>query len=266
MLTGFFTVCAVREHVDGDSSLIDAVVPIARGNELADGARLEPEYKRLKDSESNEDSKKEGLRVILHGGKNKDDGNKKQRAIIDFLCRRDNKKSERHVRRDGEKHGDEKDDKSKADDDKKEKDGDKKGGDDDNKHADWEKLRRSDDGKGGELEFLSYHTTEEYGTLRMNWYTKYACENSTGDDNGGSSAPRGGWGFFSWFFLLLLLGIIAYFGFFAWVNYSKYGAHGWDLLPHSDTIRDIPYIMADWGRKVVSTFTGGPSRGGYSAV
>lgn len=50
------------------------------------------------------------------------------------------------------------------------------------------------------------------------------------------------------------------------MNYSRYGARGWDLLPHGDTIRDIPYLMKDWGRRVFSTVQGAGSRGGYSAV
>lgn len=41
----------------------------------------------------------------------------------------------------------------------------------------------------------------------------------------------------------------------------------WDLLPHSDTIRDIPYLLKDWARRVIGTLQGRSSgRGGYSAV
>lgn len=40
----------------------------------------------------------------------------------------------------------------------------------------------------------------------------------------------------------------------------------WDLLPHSDTIRDLPYLLKDFVRRVISTVQGGGSRGGYSAV
>lgn len=64
----------------------------------------------------------------------------------------------------------------------------------------------------------------------------------------------------------LFLGIAAYLIFGSWLNYNRYGARGWDLLPHGDTIRDIPYLFKDWSRKVVETVTGGSTRGGYSAV
>ena len=64
----------------------------------------------------------------------------------------------------------------------------------------------------------------------------------------------------------LFLTIAAYLIFGSWLNYNRYGARGWDLLPHGDTIRDIPYIMSDWGRRVMNTVQGGGSRGGYSAV
>lgn len=56
-----------------------------------------------------------------------------------------------------------------------------------------------------------------------------------------------------------------YLVFGAWLNYNRYGARGWDLLPHGDTIRDIPYILKDWGRRVLGMVQGG-GRGGYSAV
>lgn len=62
------------------------------------------------------------------------------------------------------------------------------------------------------------------------------------------------------------LGIAAYLIFGSWLNYNRYGARGWDLLPHGDTIRDVPYLFRDWSRKVVETVQGGRSRGGYSAV
>lgn len=58
----------------------------------------------------------------------------------------------------------------------------------------------------------------------------------------------------------------AYLIFGSWLNYNRYGARGWDLLPHGDTIRDVPYLLKDWTRRVLNTIQGGGSRGGYSAV
>ena len=62
------------------------------------------------------------------------------------------------------------------------------------------------------------------------------------------------------------LGTASYLIFGSWLNYNRYGARGWDLLPHGDTIRDVPYLLKDWGRRVVDTVQGGGARGGYSAV
>jgi autophagy-related protein 27 len=64
----------------------------------------------------------------------------------------------------------------------------------------------------------------------------------------------------------IFLGTAAYLIFGSWLNYNRYGARGWDLLPHGDTIRDIPYLLKDWTRRVLNTVQGSGSRGGYSAV
>jgi hypothetical protein len=64
----------------------------------------------------------------------------------------------------------------------------------------------------------------------------------------------------------LFLCVAAYLIFGSWLNYNRYGARGWDLLPHGDTLRDIPYIFHDWLRRVINTLQGSGSRGGYSAV
>lgn len=68
------------------------------------------------------------------------------------------------------------------------------------------------------------------------------------------------------FYPSLFLGIAAYLIFGSWLNYNRYGARGWDLLPHGDTIRDVPYIAKDFGRKIFQTVQGSGSRGGYAAV
>lgn len=62
------------------------------------------------------------------------------------------------------------------------------------------------------------------------------------------------------------LSTATYLIFGSWLNYNRYGARGWDLLPHGDTIRDVPYLLKDWSRRVVSSVQGGGSRGGYAAV
>jgi hypothetical protein len=64
----------------------------------------------------------------------------------------------------------------------------------------------------------------------------------------------------------LFLAIATYLIFGSWLNYNRYGARGWDLVPHGDALRDIPYIAKDFARKVAGTVQGGGSRGGYAAV
>ena len=64
----------------------------------------------------------------------------------------------------------------------------------------------------------------------------------------------------------VFMGVAAYLIFGSWLNYNKYSARGWDLVPHSETIRDIPYLLRDWMRRVVNTIQGGGSRGGYSVL
>lgn len=61
------------------------------------------------------------------------------------------------------------------------------------------------------------------------------------------------------------MGVASYLIFGSWLNYNRYGARGWNLLPHSDILRDVPYLLKEWLRRVVSTFSS-DSRGGYSAV
>jgi len=64
----------------------------------------------------------------------------------------------------------------------------------------------------------------------------------------------------------VFLGTAAYLIFGSWLNYNRYGARGWDALPHADTIRDVPYLLKEWTRRVINTLQGSGSRGGYSAV
>lgn len=124
---------------------------------------MDPKYTRLKTSPSHADSQLEGLRMELRGGVyNK----KKQKAVIEFLCSKDDESgTEKSEGREGE---DMENDKSQEE---------------------------VDDGQGGRLKFYSY--VEDEGVLRLQWTTKYACEDAR--DSGRNS---GGWGFFSWFFFV----------------------------------------------------------------
>ncbi|GAA5925272.1 hypothetical protein JCM1841_001916 [Sporobolomyces salmonicolor] len=114
------------------------------------------------------------------------------------------------------------------------------------------------------------------GVLELKWVTSAACPTSAGgndppppskpdedepptDDE--REPPSSGMGFLGWFFTLLFLGLIAYFAFGSYNNYTTYGATGWDMIPHRDVWRDLPYVVMDLfkGR-------GGGSRSGYSAL
>ncbi|KAJ5493737.1 Autophagy-related protein 27 [Penicillium fimorum] len=211
-----------------------------------------PEPKRLKDV----DPETEGLRVKLEGGSYKGDVNdqkpQKAAAIIDFQCdhersgleglhtiTEDSEKKERRRRADGEEVG--------------------------AVPSGNSTLGDNNSNNSSSLQFKSFALSDDDTyILRLDWRTKYACdefEKEKGDTPGSKS-----WGFFTWLIIIAFLCIAAYLIFGSWLNYNRYGARGWDLLPHGDTIRDIPYLFQDWLRRVVNTLQGAGSRGGYSAV
>lgn len=50
------------------------------------------------------------------------------------------------------------------------------------------------------LRFKSYGTVDNVGVLRLDWLTKYACEDfEEGDDDANSSSH---WGFFTWLIIM----------------------------------------------------------------
>lgn len=223
---------------------IEHVIPIAGSFETSSGRALDPKFSRLKTSDINSD----GVRVELHGGKY---GGKTQMAVIEFQC---------DPKRTGNEGSEDPDDKTverreitTAVDKKDEED-------------------REEEEEKSSLRFVSYGASNENtDVLRLNWLTKVACEEGGEDDGSGNDKDSNGggsrhWGFFTWFILLLFLGVAAYLIFGSWLNYNRYGARGWDLLPHGDTIRDVPYLFKDWSKKVVGTVSSGGTRGGYSAV
>ena len=216
------------------------MIPIMRNYEPS-GAKVEPKKTLLSDSDSNGDSKMEGLRLDVGGGQHK---GKAQRAIIEFICKKDDEPS--RARRDSKPEDGDDDDKD---------------GDSNEDPQEWRDQMSTSDGAGGTIQFQSY--SEEKGMLRLNWLTPHGCEGSALEP---TPTPSGGWGFFSWFFFLIFMGLLAYFAVSMWMNYTRYGARGWGLLPHADLLQDLPYILADWWRKIVGTVSGGGSRGGYSAV
>ncbi|ERF70823.1 hypothetical protein EPUS_02345 [Endocarpon pusillum Z07020] len=243
-------VCGVKttfNRNDDDKPHVDEVIPIAGSFATSTGTNLDPIIERLEDISGSDMT---GLRLELHGGTYM---KQKQVAIIDLQC-------------DPERTGNEKSPvkkkKGKDDEDDKVRNAESDEGNDSADDDD------DDDDDNNSLRFVSYKKEEDHQVLRLDWRTKYACTTYEEDDDSGSGKEGTSkhWGFFTWFIVLLFLGIAAYLIFGSWLNYNRYGARGWDLLPHGDTIRDIPYLFKDWSRKVVSTVSGGGSRGGYSAV
>lgn len=256
-------VCGLRETIDLSTENNSTFTPIdiAGTYKTQTGRDIDAKFELLRNSKSNSDAGREGVRAELHGGRLPFDDKKDgvdQRAIIEFVCDKDRTGLE----------GDEKDDTEHEDDPT---DGEKDGKDKDGKDKDAKLKRTAENGKGQcedsdhSLRFCGYQTetadkNKKVRTLRLEWRTKFACEDAPAEEEGSH------WGFFGWFFIIVFLAIAAYLIFGSWLNYNRYGARGWDLLPHGDTIRDIPYIAKDFARKVMGTVQGGGSRGGYAAV
>uniref|UniRef100_A0A0B7JTZ7 Autophagy-related protein 27 n=1 Tax=Bionectria ochroleuca TaxID=29856 RepID=A0A0B7JTZ7_BIOOC len=251
-------VCAITRLLKDDVDTIDNVIAIAGALEDNGGTQFEYQATRLKTSDSNSDSQKEGVRLVLKGGREPLEGKDRrdQRAVIEFLCNStmtglegEWRSEDRYDGDDFEQLGarDEKDDKG------------------DEKSSSEHQLLND----GAALVWESYgpdDAEKNVDTLRLTWYTKHACESKedSGDDDRQNNNSH--WGFFTWFIIIVFLGVSAYLIFGSWLNYTRYGARGWDLLPHGDTLRDIPYLLKDWTRQVLNTVQGTGSRGGYSAV
>jgi hypothetical protein len=247
-------ICAInREYRQGVEPFISTVIPIAGDYSTRNGRHIDPIYTRLNGSDSHSDAKLEGVRAELHGGQYK---GKDQKAIIEFICDKEMEgnegfKTEASVRR------------------RQERVSEDDGGDEDKEDP----LPDLNEGKA--IQFISFGPERDgkVGVLRLTWKTKYACESQAGEEPDGDDKHDGegkkssGWGFFTWFLIIAFLLAAAYIIFGSWLNYNRYGARGWDLIPHGDTIRDLPYILKDWFSGIAGRFSGSDSsRGGYSAV
>ncbi|QSZ28653.1 hypothetical protein DSL72_003152 [Monilinia vaccinii-corymbosi] len=243
-------VCGIT-HVINESEGSDAtqqIVPFAGELQNYGGGPLDAKLERLSNSKAHADADKEGLRVELGGGfigrgKNK----RPQKAIVEFICDVNRTGLENLWVPPEPKH----------------------------KEKQKQNLHERGDNDGNEvigapsndssLQFLRLDKDKgDADILRLTWRTKYACEDGPKDN--GENNKSSHWGFFTWFIIVVFLSIAAYLVFGSWLNYDRYGARGWDLLPHGDTIRDVPYLLKDWSRRVLSTVQDGGSRGGYAAV
>ncbi|KAJ9138675.1 Autophagy-related protein 27 [Pleurostoma richardsiae] len=268
-------VCAIQRTIDPekpgkDGESVHEVIPIAGDLENYGGGPLDFEATRLSTSDSNSDAKKEGVRLVLKGGKYPlgKKPYREQRTVIELLCdpKRTGLEGEWTAEDEYEKEDDS--DASSArkreDGDDKEEGGDKDGGDKPEGDADGEKQLLKENAS---LIFESYGPLSENSNvdvLRLTWQTKYACESTRDDEGSGEESAH--WGFFTWLVIIVFLATASYLIFGSWLNYNRYGARGWDLLPHGDTLRDVPYLLKDWVRRVLNTVQGSGTRGGYSAV
>ena len=194
-------VCGMRENIDLSQEGNSTVTPIdiAGTYTTYSGRNIDAKFELLRNSKSNSDSGREGLRTILHGGRLPFDDKKNgldQRAIIEFVCDKERTGLEGNET-DGGKSGSDKDD-DKKDDEKKE--GDKK--------EEEKKVSRRDEGKDqcedsdASLRFCGYKVENlekdrKARTLRLEWRTKYACEDVPAEKSASSH-----WGFFGWFFIM----------------------------------------------------------------
>lgn len=275
-------VCGITHLIRESTDIVSKVRAIAGDLEKAGGTKFDFTATRLKTSEAKSDSEKEGLRLEFTGGKNPLSGPEKERfeqkAVIEFLCDPEKEgtegewesedKYEKRAEKEEDKEGEKKDEKKDGDKEDEKKDGDKedekKDGDKDEGESTIEHQLKHENAS---LIWDGFAREKEVDVLRLTWYTKYACEKR--EDNGGSGGDESSsahWGFFTWFTVITFLCIAGYLVFSSWINFTRYGARGWDLLPHSDTIRDVPYLLKDFIRRVLNSVQGTGSRGGYSAV
>ncbi|RDW75007.1 autophagy protein Atg27 [Coleophoma cylindrospora] len=237
------SVCGIERVINkqDQKSMLDKVIPIAGELKNQGGGVLDAKWILLSNSGSHADSEKEGLRLEAHGGFFGSGKEKKtQTAIVEFLCDKERTGLENLW----------------------------------NSEDQYTEKRKRADGDASEpvvddkdlpsLTFVKYDTSRpSEDILRLEWRTKHACVGAK-EEKDAEQGHR--WGFFTWFILIAFLSTATYLIFGSWLNYNRYGARGWDLLPHGDTIRDVPYLLKDWIRRVVNTVQGGGSRGGYAAV
>lgn len=174
-------VCAIERlynEIENVNGTIEGVIGVAGEYGHSTGEHLDPKWTRLSTSVS-PNERKNGLRLEMNGGKYKD---RKQKAVIDFICPQE-KKEERRDRLS--------DPTALADDGKDDGDGDE---DEEDPSADAE----VDDGQGGTLKFLRYEDVEKEKILNLEWTTTYACEDAKADP----VTKTGHWGFFTWLIIM----------------------------------------------------------------
>lgn len=118
-------------------------------------------------------------------------------------------------------------------------------------------------------EFKSYDLFE--GEAKLFWKSQAACPKKRDTNTGGSpgddaaTPSSSGWGFFSWFFFLAIIGMLAYFVIGTYLNHQRYGTYE---IPHRDFWREAPYLMSDAGSHAFKSIFGQgySGRGSYEPL
>lgn len=292
---GSHAVCGISHNID-TASKTDSIVEIRPIAGDVDGATLDPVATRLSTSSADGDKDKVGVRLVLQGGHY---NGRKQKAVVEVLC--DDKLDGTEGEWKSDELGIPPPPSAKTAEDGKDKDDVPHQLKKDGAALIWDSYGPSEeDPKNMDVLKLTWKTKHACEKRNEGGSGGGDKGGSGGSGDGDKDKDKGGqdeskhWGFFTWmiilwvplspglpyffwpaksfanfFFLLhpsVFLGVAAYLIFGSWLNYNRYGARGWDLLPHGDTIRDVPYLMQDWIRRVVQTLQGGGTRGGYSAV
>lgn len=129
---------------------------------------MDPEFTRL----ATIDPETEGVRIKLAGGEYRgddDEGKKKDTAaVIDFTCDPDRSGLEGLVT------------------------------EEDSADADEKKRRRREESKNRSLQFKSFELEDDTYVLRLDWRTRYACD----DYQRGKQNNSNSWGFFTWMIIM----------------------------------------------------------------
>jgi hypothetical protein len=170
-------VCAIEHAIDKEDPTKDIVqaYPIAGELKGERGKDMDAKWERLKTG----DDGREGVRVEMNGGFRTDaeDNKKYQKAIIKFICDRT---------RVGDEYLWDPEDKYV---DGKEKREEKE-----------EETDPEEDDKKPSLSYIGYNTKDEnVDVLRLEWRTKYACEDYKQQKD---AERRAHWGFFTWFIIM----------------------------------------------------------------
>lgn len=199
-------VCGRQEKWRDNKGEVEEVIPIAGDYTTHNSRPLNPVWTSLKQSSSKSESRRNGIRLALHGGQYPFTGRHgtPQKAIINFICDRDRTGLER-----GEK------DQGGSDSDSEKRVEVANGAKNDDNHDDEDDGDHEDDNLNGpdrSLRFVSYNEEEgeddddKVQVLRLDWRTKWACEGMADEDpeepDSGSEKKSGGRGFFTWLIIV----------------------------------------------------------------